>query len=534
MQIHPNRVAIGLATAGLGLLGCGAALSIPQVVNWGGSVLLGLVLARCATLLGVDRIRTAGFEMLWSTSERHRRIARADRVLITAEIRNRDSRAARFSGLRAVASPGLNVIIGADSGEVPANGRFKVEITVIGMRVGVHAIHGLSLEICAGPGLFEIPLTFANPFAIEVLPRAYAVLARNPRGGRSRSVADLGRPGPLSGDSTALRELREHQPGDPFKRIAWKASARRGVLLVKDYEREQRDLVWLVLDASVELWSGHEGTSPLDLAIDEVASVALEQLRRGNRVALTIVGARTLEQVEPGGGSEHALRILGALSHATGTLDADRSGLDEADVADRVLEHLRPIEPDATAHMSRHEVDEIAALAQSAIPRAPIPVRAPRANTDRERTLRQYMAAFGLDSPARLQPDRPITDHFLAELIRTLPLARHRPTQLWIWSIPPAQGTRPELERALLTRARRRVELLWIRMRHEPSIPSDGSPLIPAVAAAVSVRTRVAEARGTRFLRSRGIRVESPSRPPRRVPSALLAAESTSAKLAKP
>ena len=36
-----------------------------------------------------------------------------------------------------------------------------------------------------------------------------------------------------------IRELREHMPGDPFKKIAWKASARRGRLLVR--ARRSRD-----------------------------------------------------------------------------------------------------------------------------------------------------------------------------------------------------------------------------------------------------------------------------------------------------
>jgi len=42
--------------------------------------------------------------------------------------------------------------------------------------------------------LFEVPLTFANPFGIEVLPTPYSVLVRSARGGRSRQQADEGRP----------------------------------------------------------------------------------------------------------------------------------------------------------------------------------------------------------------------------------------------------------------------------------------------------------------------------------------------------
>ena len=71
-----------------------------------------------------------------------------------------------------------------------------------------------------------------------------------------------------------LRELREHQPGDPFRRIAWKASARRGVLLVRDFEREERDVIWLVLQASVDLWSGPLGRAPLLTAPSNKQSLA--------------------------------------------------------------------------------------------------------------------------------------------------------------------------------------------------------------------------------------------------------------------
>ncbi len=534
MQIHPNRTAVLLTGAGLVLLVTGVIMNSPHVVNWGGSLLIGVILARSASLHAVARIRAAGFEMLWRSGQHHRRVARRETLVLKAEILNRDSRAARFVGLRATHSPGLEVEVTPDNGEVPANCRLEVDIAVTGLRVGAQPIHGLSLEICAGPGLFEIPLTFTNPMAVEVLPRAYGILARSARGGRSRSVAEVGRPGPLSGDSTELRELREHQPGDPFKRIAWKASARRGTLLVKDYQREERDLVWLVLDASVELWAGREGSAPLDLAIDEVASVALDQLRRGNRVAMTIVAHRVLAELEPGRTPEHALKLLTTLTRGTHFMDADRSGLDEADVAARVLEHLGPAALRGSSGVSAGNIDGIAALAREGLRRAPMIVGMPLAPTPREAVLRQYMGTFGLSNHVRLEPDRPRTDHLLADLITRLPNSRSRPSRIIIWSPPPVPGTRPVLEDALSRRRRRGTLLSWVPMHQQASIPSEGGPFLPAAAAAVSVRARVADARGSRFLRTRGVQLESPLRPPRRPSDARLAAPSTSVKLAAP
>ena len=46
-----------------------------------------------------------------------------------------------------------------------------------------------------------------------------------------------------AGSGTELRELRELRPGDPFKSIAWKASARSGKLLVREVESVLADAV---------------------------------------------------------------------------------------------------------------------------------------------------------------------------------------------------------------------------------------------------------------------------------------------------
>jgi len=84
------------------------------------------------------------------------------------------------------------VQVSPESDEVPPNTRLCVTLIVRGLRVGRHGLHGLSLEVESGPNLFEVPLTFANPFGVEVMPAPYAVWVRSGRGGRSRQQADEG------------------------------------------------------------------------------------------------------------------------------------------------------------------------------------------------------------------------------------------------------------------------------------------------------------------------------------------------------
>src|SRR5215831_14756254 len=378
MQLYPTTNAVHVAAAGIAVMGAGVILGEPAVLSWGGAMLVGLAVARAVTLIGVTRVRAAGFEMLWRETARVRRVARGHATELAAEVRNRDTRAARYVALRAVTSPELEIEITPSAGEVPAGGRLAVTIRVRAPRVGRHGVYGLSLEVRGSPGLFEIPLTFANPFGIEVMPKTFGMLLRTARGGRSRALTEAGRPGTLSGDGYELREIREHRAGDPLKRVAWKSSARRGKLMVRDHEQEERDVVWIVVDASIELWAGAPGRAPLDHAIDEAMAVAEAHIARGDQVGLVVCGARVLSRLAPDRGPAQAAHIAAALVYATGTLDADRSGLASDDVSARVLEHMKPLDPAAAGTLSRDRSDiaQRAAIVAGRAPFPPMPVQA--------------------------------------------------------------------------------------------------------------------------------------------------------------
>lgn len=508
MQLYPTENAVHVAAAGIAVVATGLVLTEPAILSWGGAILVGLAVARAVTLLGVSRVRAAGFEMLWREEGRLHRVARGETVSLAAEVRNRDTRAVRYVDLRAIASPDLEVTIEPSSGEVPAGGRLAVAVRVRAPRVGRHAIFGLSLEVRGSPGLFEIPLTFANPFGIEVFPATYGALLHTARGGRSRSVTEAGRPGPFSGDGYDLREIREHRAGDPLKRVAWKASARRGKLMVRDHEQEERDVVWLVLDASVELWAGVPGTSPLDFAIDEVAAVAAAHLSRGDNVGLAVCGSRILARLAPGRGPRQIAEIGAALVSSTLTLDADRSGLDSTDVAVRILEHLRPLDPIAAAGLGPDDRAEILRKSGATAARAPFLPLKIHSTDPLDASLRGYLSAFGIPSPPRLEPDRPRTDETLGNFLVELFLERPRPSLVYVWSPAPDPLRRPAVLESLAKHSRRRLELRWVRLELERGIPEGVGAVSRAAGVAVGLRARLAQTVGERALRRLGVSVE--------------------------
>ncbi len=532
MNIYPTRTAAHLAIAGLVVFGAGIALREAVVVSWGGALLVGIALARTVTLVSVMRIRAAGFEMLWTGTARVVRVRCGATVALEAEVRNRDTLSARYDKLRVVCSPALQTSIEPPAGEVPATGSVKLKVLVRALRTGYHGIFGLALEVRGAPGLFEVPLTFANPYGIEVLPRALARPLMMPHGGRSRSLAMAGRTGRQRGDGTDLRELREHQPGDPFRRIAWKSSARRGLLVVKEFERDERDVVVIVLDASVELWAGPMGGAPLDRGIDLAATLALHHLSGGDLVGLRIVAARELARVDPDRGRSQARAIVAALMGNTGVLDADRCGWDESDMAAQVTEHLRPLDPRALSDLKRGRIDKLVKRAASLRGHAPFSLPAPRGRTPQDGRLRRHAACFGIHAPARLEPDRPWTAAALASTFQQLLQRRKAPRVSIVHVVgpPPSDSGLETLQRAVRRLKARGVMVRWTTppvavSRQLPApkeaaadedllitpLPDEVPPpdlgVLTVVERAVVMRAALANRNGERALRKAGAKV---------------------------
>lgn len=535
MSVYPTRTAAELSLAGLVMLALGVILREPNVVAWGGALLVGVAIARSVTLLSVLRIRNAGFEMLWPDGRRVLRAARGEPLVVRAEVRNRDSLAARYDKLRVIASPDLECTIEPPAGEVKASGSVELTITLRARRVGHHGVYGLALEVRGAPGLFEVPLTFANPFGVVALPRPTGRSLAAPYGGRTTTASPAGRTSPRRGDGSELRELRELISGDSFRRIAWKASARRGRLLVRELERDERDVVLLVLDASVELWAGAPGSAPLDAAIDATAGLAEEHLARGDEVGLIIVASRELARVPFGNGRAQLAAITHALVERTSVLDADRSGWSESDVAVQVAEHLRPLDARGLRELRRGRLDRLADRARAALPDAPFELPPPAGFSETDATLRHYAAAFGLHGPPRLEPERERTADALHQVLTEVATMKPvRPSIVHAFAPPPLEESVERLRVTVRTLRRKGIVVRWSTPPLAGGLGVDGADqaslvvadedralgadpsLFRALRGAIESRAFVATQKGEVVLRSLGVKVSRPTRTRRR------------------
>src|SRR6478736_336014 len=315
MHLYSTRRALYLSAAGAALLALGIAGASPACVAYGAALIAGVAVSRALTLLSVARARAAGFEMSWLLGRRAQRATRLHPQTITAELRD----------LCVEHSPHLTVVASPLSGTIPPSGRLTIELLVTPLRVGNHGIFGVVLETLRAPGLHTVPLGFNNPMVLEVLPRSAEITVPGAFARKRGETDPEPRRAALLGDGTEFRELREHRPGDPFKRIAWKASARRGRLLTVEKSVEENARIWLVVDAS---------------------ALGRAHLKAGDAVGLVLVGARHTIGLPVAHGTKQHGRLLGTLAFSMHTAHADRSDWGEEQVIARALEHARSLRPD--------------------------------------------------------------------------------------------------------------------------------------------------------------------------------------------
>ena len=170
--------------------------------------------------------------------------------------------------------------------------------------------------------------------ALRVLPAEQRLAAGAPH--ERLGVQPLRRPG-LGGD---LRELREHAPGDPFKQIAWKATARTGKLMVRELDRETMVTHWLCVDIGGTMRDGRPGAARLDLAVDVAAAYARGALDAGDRVGLVTFDGRIVGEAKANDGPVHRLRIVERLMEAMNVVDEDLTELTDSELVAVVGRYL--------------------------------------------------------------------------------------------------------------------------------------------------------------------------------------------------
>lgn len=122
------------------------------------------------------------------------------------------------------------------------------------------------------------------------------------------------------GEGRIFESLKEWVPGDEPRAIDWKATARRGKLMSRQYEDERRQNVMVVIDAGRLLTAEIDGRARLDAAIDAALELTQSAVLHDDNVGLLVFADEVLHYVAPSRGRRALRQVLDALASVEGRL----------------------------------------------------------------------------------------------------------------------------------------------------------------------------------------------------------------------
>jgi uncharacterized protein (DUF58 family) len=297
--LKPEPRVVGYTALGaLGLI-VGLAASEPAAVAFGAAFLLPIVygLAAPRPLLPQSRIELSHERLLEGEAAELRLEFAADAAIDWLELEfHVPARARLLEGHE-------RLVLGLGAGEVRTL-RYRIHCPRWGLYpVGALRLLGLHRLCMVSSSAERDPTRLVRVYPrIERLRRLLKPLTTRPASGS--------RPAAASGEGIEFAEIREFRAGERVRRINWRASARRGQLLVSDRHPERSSEVVLFLDSLTEAATDQEST--LDLAVRAVASLVGAYLRDRDRVGLLNFGGE-LEWVLPSAGARQHYRIIDAV-----------------------------------------------------------------------------------------------------------------------------------------------------------------------------------------------------------------------------
>ncbi|MBQ4023041.1 MAG: DUF58 domain-containing protein [Prevotella sp.] len=167
----------------------------------------------------------------------------------------------------------------------PREGK-TLRYTLHPVRRGVYGFGRIRVFVSTRIGLVQRRFTQGEPKDVTVYPsflhfRQYELLAI------SDNLTETGakrirRPG----NHTEFEHIQEYVPGDDFRTINWKASARRHQLMVNVYQDERSQRVYSVIDKGRVMQQAFKGMTLLDYSINAALALSFVAMRKMDNAGL--------------------------------------------------------------------------------------------------------------------------------------------------------------------------------------------------------------------------------------------------------
>ncbi|HZT12577.1 MAG TPA: DUF58 domain-containing protein [Candidatus Baltobacteraceae bacterium] len=162
-------------------------------------------------------------------------------------------------------------------------------------------------------GALRRRIRIVQPQEIRVYPDLSAVERYGTLHARNRLIEAGLRRMRLRGAGTEVESVRDYAPGDPFRAINWKATARRGRLMSAQYEVERSQNVIVLLDAGRLMTARVGDQRKFDYAVTAALSVSAIAALANDKIGVVAFAADILRAYAPRAGGRSSARIAAEL-----------------------------------------------------------------------------------------------------------------------------------------------------------------------------------------------------------------------------
>jgi uncharacterized protein (DUF58 family) len=229
--------------------------------------------------------------------------------IVHLTIRNRSRRPARF-WLRDEPPDAFQIETRLHSGTVTGLGQWEGQYKVRPLRRGDYRFGDLHLRWGGPLGLVIRQARVAAAGAVKVYPnlldvRRYDLLLRRNR------LQELGlRHARMMGQGTEFERLREYLPDDDFRRINWKATARRNRPVAIEYQTERSQNVILAIDIGRMMQSPVAHMAKLDYVVNAALLLTYVATGKGDKIGMMAFADDVMRYMGPRQGRGQFYRML--------------------------------------------------------------------------------------------------------------------------------------------------------------------------------------------------------------------------------
>lgn len=151
---------------------------------------------------------------------------------------------------------------------------------------GVYAFGNINLFAATRLGLVERRLIFKQPQEVDVYPSIIQMKRYELRAMRQISHETGVKKMRRIGHSYEFEQIKNYVPGDDYRSINWKASGRRGALMVNQYEDERSQQVYCIVDKSRVMRMPFDDLALMDYSINTALAISNIVLKKQDKAGL--------------------------------------------------------------------------------------------------------------------------------------------------------------------------------------------------------------------------------------------------------